>query len=525
MAVIGGLLNAAAFPGLGWWPLILFGTPMLLWALTARRLQVAVVSAAAGAATFWGAHTFWLTVYLGAAPWLGLAGLQTLFSAAAGVAIAVTWRAAEHVLRRDAARLLVIPILVAGIWVARELVAGNWPYGGFAWGRLAFSQSESPLGELAAWVGATGLSYLIAAVSALAVQVVRDRHRMPRVMLLLPVATLVGLVAMPAFPVEVTGTLRVGAVQGDSEAGLLAQNEPGRILRDHLAATAPLLGEDLDLLVWPENSADVDPLRDPATARILDDLTATVDAPMLVGTITADDERMFNSSLVWEHGLGATGQYDKKHPVPFAEYLPDRDFWFPLAPELFSLIPRDFSPGVRPNVLDIDGILAGVAICFDIVDDALVRDMVGGGAQLILAPTNNADFGQTDQSAQQLAIARLRAIETGRSVVNASTVGVSALVSPAGATIERLQPFTPGAMVGDVPLSTTITPAMTFGGQLGWALAAVGVIASVWVNLHARRPFRTSNSVILCMRVHPNRRLLAAPTRRRTLQNVEVAPR
>lgn len=486
VAVAGGLLNAAAFPGLGWWPLVLLGTPLLLGALTARRLPVALASAAAGAAAFWGTHTFWLTVYLGAAPWLGLAGLQTLFSAAAGVLIAITWRAAERVLQREAARLLVIPALVAGIWVARELVAGTWPYGGFAWGKLAFSQSESPLGQLVAWVGVGGLSFLIAAVSALIVQVVRDRSRLPRPMLLSPVVLLAGLLAVPPFPVETTGTLRVGAVQGNSEAGLLAQNRPGRILEDHLEATAPLRGEDLDLLVWPENAADLDPLRDRAAARVLDELTAEFDAPMLVGAITVDGDRMYNSALLWEPGRGATAQYDKMHPVPFAEYLPDREFWYPLAPDLFSMIPRDFSIGTRPNVLDIEGVRAGVAICFDIVDDALIREMVDGGAQLILAPTNNADFGRTDQSAQQLAIARLRAIEAGRSVVNASTVGVSAMIDPSGATISQVAPFTPAAMVGEVPLSSTITPAMSFGASLAAGLAAVGIAGSAALLLRAR---------------------------------------
>ena len=138
-------------------------------------------------------------------------------------------------------------------------------------------------------------------------------------------------------------------------------------------------------------------------------------APLVTGTITEDAQgRLFNSLLLWKAGEGAVAQYDKIHPVPFAEYLPDRNFWYPFAPSLFDLVPRDYAIGTRPNVFDINGVLAGVAICFDIVDDGLIHQMIDGGAQVILAPTNNADFGHTDESVQQLAIARLRAMETSR---------------------------------------------------------------------------------------------------------------
>lgn len=475
VAFAGGLANAAAFPGLGWWPLVLIGTPLLLAPLVVGRIRIAVVSAVVGAAAFWGSHTFWLTVYLGAAPWLGLAGLQTAFMATAGIVIAYTWRAAEHTLHRTAGRLIVIPVIVGALWVVRETITGAWPYGGFAWGELAYSQSESPLGELAAWVGLKGLSFLLAGVSVFTVQVLRDRRRLPRSFMMLPAAVVAVLVAVPAFPVVITGTMRVGAVQGNSEAGLLAENQPGRILQDHLTATAPLLGQDLDLLVWPENAADIDPLRNPEVAGVLDQLAAQVDAPVLVGTITAAGDRRYNSALLWEQDKGATAQYDKKHPVPFAEYLPDRDFWYPLAPDLFSLVPRDLSIGTRPNVVDVSGIPAGIAICFDIVDDALIRQMIQGGARFILAPTNNADFGRTDQSEQQLAIARMRAIETGRSVVNASTVSVSAMISPTGTVMSTLAPFAPGAMIGEVPLSSTITPAIAIGTPLFGLIATVGI--------------------------------------------------
>ena len=126
--------------------------------------------------------------------------------------------------------------------------------------------------------------------------------------------------------------------------------------------------------------------------------------------------------------------------------------------------------------------MAGLAICFDIVDDGLIHRMVDGGAEFILAPTNNADFGHSDESVQQVAIARLRAIETGRSVVNDSTVGVSAMFAPDGRVIAKLPTFTRGAMVETIPLSTTLTPAMFAGRQIEWIVAGFG-LASLAVGM------------------------------------------
>lgn len=474
-AATGGALNAAAFPGVGWWPLVFVGTPLILASLTAHRLPIALVVGAVAGAVFWGTHTFWLTVYLGPVPWLALTGLETVFFAAGCALATLAWRATDVAGGPGWVRFGVTPLVVGGLWTVREYVTSTWPYGGFSWGRLAFSQSESPFGELAAWVGVSGVSFLIAAFSALVVQVLRASTGTTRTVRILPAAVLVTLMAIPPFPVTETGTLRVGAAQGNSDAGLLAQNGPGRILEDHLAATEPILDEEMDLLVWPENASDLNPLTNRAAADALNEIAARVNAPMVVGTLTDDGSETFNSLLLWQPGVGDTGQYDKKHPVPFAEYLPDRDFWYPLAPELFSLIPRDFSIGTRDNVFDLNGVTAGLAICFDIVDETLIREMVSSGAELILAPTNNADFGRTDQSAQQLAIARLRAIEAGRSVVNISTVATSAMIAPDGSTIDRLPTFEAGAMVQNVPLSSTVTPAMAFGPALEGAAMALGI--------------------------------------------------
>jgi apolipoprotein N-acyltransferase len=307
------------------------------------------------------------------------------------------------------------------------------------------------------------------------------------------IATVVALV-IPPFPVEISGSTRVLAVQGDSDAGLFSQNVPGAILQDHVSGSLPYAGEEIDIVVWPENGSDIDPLRNRLSAQTLDYVSNALGAPVVVGTITSPEpDTYFNSSLVWEAGQGATAQYDKIHPVPFAEYMPNREFFRALQPELVDLVARDYSFGTRSNVVDVAGIRAGIAICFDISDDQQAYEMIASGAQLILAQTNNADFGRTDESVQQLGIARLRAVETGRSVVNISTVGTSAIIGPDGKTIDQLPTFEAGAMLRDVPLSSTLTPAMSFGRALEVGLAAVGLAGLVLVLLPWRRHKKTAD--------------------------------
>ncbi|HEU4807157.1 MAG TPA: apolipoprotein N-acyltransferase, partial [Homoserinimonas sp.] len=459
--------------------------------LLGRTFWGSILVGLTGGFAFYGIHIFWLTTYLGAVPWLALAGLQTIFFAIGAALIALAWR---HGLRAwpesakfgAASRLILLPVVLAGLWTLREAIVSVWPYGGFSWGRLAFSRSQSPLGDLVAWLGATGLSFVVALLAAMILQAVREaqfggwQFASWRPLLMPAVAVILAL-AMPAWPTSVSGSIRVAAVQGDSDAGLFAQRERGDILDDHLQATVPVLDENVDLVVWPENAADLNPLDYPQAAGVLDFVTEEMDAPLVVGTITSDEVgRVFNSLLLWQPGDGAVAQYDKLHPVPFAEYLPDREFWYPLAPNLFDLVPRDYSFGQRPNVFDIElrdgtSLKAGLAICFDIVDDALLHQMVDGGADIILAPTNNADFGQSQESVQQLAIARLRAIEYGRSVVNTSTVGTSAIIAPDGSTIAELETFTPGVMLEDVPLSDTVTPASVIGRWVEWLVGLIGL--------------------------------------------------
>jgi apolipoprotein N-acyltransferase len=470
------------------WPLALVGVGAFLAALFGRAGWSAAAVGLVGGLSFYLVHISWLTVYLGPVPWAALSALESLFWAAFAVPIAVVLNRGQRLWPSVLARTTVIPLAVAGLWTAREAVTSTWPYGGFAWGRVALSQSESPFAPLVAWLGVSGLTFVLVAFVALVLQLVRQGARgsvLPRVTA--GVAVLAVLLLVPSWPAPTTGATTVAAVQGNTNSGLLAKYEPGENLQKHIDATAPLVGRDVDMVVWPENGSDLDPSRSAVVARAVDRVGQAMNAPLVLGTVTQSGDDTFNTSLLWQPGRGVGDQYDKKHPVPFAEYVPDRDFWRPLAPDLIDMVPRGYTKGTRDTVLDVNGVLAGISICFDISDDALVREMTGDGAELILAQTNNADFGRTEENVQQLAIARLRAIETGRSVVNISTVGTSAIIAPDGSTIARLTPYEPGAMVESVPLASAATPATLVGAGLELAVSGFGIAALLLVLRFYRR--------------------------------------
>ncbi|MFC6234928.1 apolipoprotein N-acyltransferase, partial [Leucobacter soli] len=492
------------------------------------RAGLGALSGAVAGAAFWMPQISWLTLYLGPIPWLALCGVMIAWFALFGLAAALATRGLARLRLSPQAVVAVQSFAVAGLWVLREQLQSTWPYGGFAWGRLAHTQAEGPLAPLVSWVGFSGLSGLLAlagavlgavlvaawfgtgiaavpdAADAQDVQGSKLRSRRLRLLAVVVGASLaLGMLALvPPAHVERAGTLRVAAVQGNAKSAIFDDRENGDVFRDHVEATATLLdrleaeGETVDAIVWPENSAEFALPDQPYRELALRELSERADAPIVVGTVLRDpDDTFTNSTLVYDEAGGTGVRYDKRRPVPFAEYMPNREFFRALVPDLVDLVRLDYRAGTRSAVLEIDGaggsFAAGIAICFDIIfDDHAValmgRGPTGGGveSQVIFAQTNNADFGRTDESAQQLAIARLRAVETGRALVNISTVGTSAIVLPDGADVDRLTPFTRDAMVAEVPLSTGETPALRYGPVVAAAwmlLGAAGVIAGVIV--------------------------------------------
>ena len=486
-AAAGLLLDLASAP-VGWWPLTFVSVTVALVALIGRSIGGALLVGTVFGAVFYTTHLVWVGEFLGPVPWLALAGLEAVLFGAGAVPIALAYRWTARYPARGLVQLLAVPPLIGVLWTAREVVMGAWPYSGFPWARLGMTQVGGPLAEAVSWTSVTGLSLLIVILCASVVQWIRAGGI--RFMLGLHPAVSVAalLVIAPQFPTAPAGEFRVGWVQGNGPTGYFDDKVPGDVLAAQTAATVPLYGQPMDLLAWPEGGVDADPLSDPAAAEALDRVVRSAGAPLLMNAATTRGDDVFNTSLLWTADPTGRQWHDKVNPVPFGEYVPDRWFYELIVPDLVGLIQREYTPGSNPPLVQVGDVGVGLAICFDVIYDAVIWDGARAGAEVFVFQTNNADFRGTDENLQQLAFARMRAIETGRAVVNVSTVGTSQVITPDGTTVDSIGVDTVDASITTVPLRTGLTPAVILGPWLTAliVLAAAGALTAAGFSHRAR---------------------------------------
>lgn len=486
-AAAAALLMVLAYPSPGVWCLALPGAALLLLTLIGRRFGGALLVSVIYGLLFFGVLVVFTARYLGPIPWMALTVVEGVLTAFALIPTALAYRWMPRAFPGTAGRLIGLPVVVAALWVGREIFVGSWPYGGFPWARIGMSQAESPLARVSSWLGVSGLSFVMVLLVAILIEVARLGVWRRPLALIAPAALSLVLLLTPAFGTTPTGSLRIAAVQGNGPTGYFDERDDYEVIDAQTRATELLYGKKVDLLVWPEGSLDFDPFQDGATARRLTQVASRLGAPVLANTATERNRLVFNTSLLWTENGTATQLHDKRHPVPFGEYIPDRDFFNALAPDLVGLIQRGFTAGTNPPVVTVGDAVVGLAICFDVIYDDVVIDSVTSGAEVLVFQTNNADFRGTDENLQQLAFARMRAIETGRSVVNISTVGTSQVIRADGSTVTTLDAGKAGSMLEDVELRSGLTWGVILGPWIQQLLLWGGFGALVFSWWRARR--------------------------------------
>ncbi len=501
LAALGGLALVLSFPGHDLTGLAVLGPAALAIAVRGQRARSGLWLGLVLGLVFMVPLLSWTGIYVGPLPWLALAVTEALYFALLGAASAVT------------SRLPGWPVWAAGLWVADEALRGRWPLGGFPWGRLGFSQVDGPFTALAAYGGVPLVSFAVALtgtlLAAAVLAVVRGRSRARRRVAVLALAgavavpvvgALAGLPLAGASLTEGGPTRTVAVIQGNvPRAGLDFNAQRRAVLDNHAGETQQLAaavarGEQPqpDLVVWPENSSDIDPYRNADAAEVITRAARAIGAPILVGAVVQGPGRFLsNTGIVWDPVTGPGDTYVKQHPVPLAEYVPARSFFRFFSSDV-DLV-HDFAHGTEVGNLDVGGAAVGDVICFEVAYDGLVSDVVDGGAGMIVVQTNNATFGFTDESAQQLAMSRLRAVEFGRTVVVAATSGISAVVAPDGSVVRRSQLFTPDTFVEQIAQRDSRTVAERLDAGPEWVLTALGVgavLAAVVPALGRRRAAR-----------------------------------
>nr|WP_088983969.1 apolipoprotein N-acyltransferase [Micromonospora echinospora] len=495
LAVVAGLALLLAFPPYGWWPLAVVGVAALAAATHRRRVRVGAALGFVTGVTLFAPLLAWTNLHTGYLPWVLLSLSQAAYLALLGAAGAYV---SPLVDRHRAAW----PAVTGLLWVGQEALRDRTPFGGFPWGRLAFSQGDSPLLRLAVLGGAPLVTFAVALAGGLLMALLWRPWRRPQPSAVAPVVGLVAVfVAALAAPVGPRGgdeRVTVAIVQGNvPRLGLDFNAQRQAVLDNHVEATLDLARQVTagqarrpDLVVWPENSSDIDPLRDTTAGARITRAADAIGAPILVGAVLRGpgEGQVRNAGLLWRPGSGPdTGQlYTKRHPVPFAEYVPMRNLARMVSKQV-DRVRADFVPGDTPGVLRTGNAVLGDVICFEVAYDGLVRDTVTGGAELLVVQTNNATFDESE-ALQQMAMVRLRAVEHGRDALMASTVGVSGFVSPDG-RVDGATGFNTGAVVvRQMRLGDGLTPATRLGVWPEVALLVAAGLVLAGAAVRRRRP-------------------------------------
>ncbi|WP_327387002.1 MULTISPECIES: apolipoprotein N-acyltransferase [unclassified Streptomyces] len=484
LAALSGVLLYLSFPPRPLWWLAPFALALLAGCLHGRRARAGFGLGLLAGLGYLLPLLVWTGEEVGPVPWLALSTLEALLIGLTGLGIALV------------SRLPAWPLFAAAVWVAGEALRARAPFGGFPWGKLAFGQADGVFTPLAALGGTPLLSFGVALCGIGLYEVLRTARRHPgrttAALAALAVAAPIGagLAARPLVSdAAEDGTAVVAVIQGNVPRLGLDFNSQRRAVLDNHAKRTVQLAEDVragrapkpDFVVWPENSSDLDPYAEPDAHAVIDQAVKAIGVPVAIGAVVAPETGpLRNTMILWDPVKGPTATYDKRKIQPFGERIPMRS-----VVRLFSSdvdrVRRDFGPGKEPGVFDMAGSGVGMVTCFEAAFDDAVRSTVRAGAQVIAVPSNNATFGRTQMTYQQLAMDRIRAVEHSRTVIVPVTSGVSAVIRPDGKIVSQTKMFTADALVAEIPLRSGRTPATVVGPLPEYALLLLAAGGFGWI--------------------------------------------
>jgi apolipoprotein N-acyltransferase len=471
-ALGGGLVTSLAFPPAGVWPLAFLGVVPLLVVLRSRSVPAGALLGACFGLGLFGASLYWIALF-GTLAWTGLVGLSAASIACFG---------ALAVLLDHPGRPVRSALMLAAAWTAIDWLRGMWPLGGFTWAALGTSQVDDRwILPLASITGVWGITFVVIFVNAVIAAALQRRGRgAVRVGLVVAACCLVVAPSLLPSAMPTGQPVSIAVVQID----VRVPDDISPVEEDLLVAQRTIdldrtladTGDRPDLVVWGEGALDPGALADPVTIAEVERTIAQVGVPTLAGAVVNDPDGTQHTSALGFDGSGTlVDRYDKVHLVPFGEYVPWRSrlSWI----GAISQIPVDRVPGERIHTITQPGLPPyGTPICFENAFPAIPRAFVRDGAGFIVVPVNNASYGFTAAAAQHLQMSQLRAVETGRWVVDAGVAGISAFIDPMGQVVQRTSLFATTILRGEVVSSTQETPYVRFGDWVPVAsLVLVGI--------------------------------------------------
>ena len=481
-AASSGVAIAAALPPWGWWPLAFVGLALFDGLVAGQPIRARFLRG-------WLAAAFWL------AP--GMLWIWDLTKPGYLVAVAlssVSFGGAAALAPAGPGRRLALP----GAFVAAELCRWHWPFGGVPLATLPMTQVSSPLAPMVRTLGGLLLVAIVVAIGG-ALSALRQRQ-WSAVIAVAGIVAVCALWATVAPSGRVLRTIEVALVQGGGPQGTRADlTQNPIVLQRHLDATARIDGR-VDLVLWPENVVNPEAVpaeggpRDPqllydddARARI-DGVARELGAVFLPGWFTRLDDR-YNDNFTEAVDPSGTvvDEYHKKRIVPFGEYVPLRGLIEPFAAD--ALPRREVLPGDGPAVLDTPLGPIGISISWEIFFDDRGRGAIRDGGQILVNPTNGSSYWLTIVQTQQIASSRLRALETGRWVLQAAPTGFTALIDPSGRVVDRTAVSEQRVIQGTVELRSGQTIAVRFGE---WPMVVIAFTLIVAAYRYQRRTARAT---------------------------------
>jgi len=448
LSALSGLLLSGAFEPIAKWWLAPIAIIVHMYAI--NRSDRKLLSAFIFAFTFNAILLHWTSTYVGSTPWIILAfGLSILYIP---LALIGRWGITAYPL----------------IFVILEEIRNRFPFGGFGWARLAYSQADSPYALIAARGGAIALSAMTLLIAGFAYFAFTKRVK---ILFLIPLLTLL----IPNNINELNQT-SVLMVQGNvPELGLDFNARAKQVFNNHVQETRIALKDKrkVDFIVWPENSVDVDPFTNKDVFAELN----SFDQPLVIGAIVGQGDKLLNTSIFWNENTQDI--YVKQHLTPFGEYIPLRSLAKKISPLVNQV--NDFSPGDQQKIFTVGDAKIAPVICFELLDDEILVQ-AAKKSNILVVQTNSATFGTSAESAQQLSITRIRAIEHSRNVASVSTTGYSAIIDYKGKVLQKTSMGTAEHVFADVGLIEQSSPRDRYGD---WA----GVFTLIWVFVVARRAY------------------------------------
>lgn len=487
ISLLAGIVFAGAYSPLNVWILVPLALVVLIALQWRSRIHVGFITGLAfGFASFFAQH-FWLGVVGADAQWI--------LSAYLALWIALVGAATSFVSTRTPVPVAIL--LISGLWVTEEALRGRFPFGGYPWARIPFSQADSPF---AAWSTLAGVSFITAVVVTCAATVAYlVREPSIKTILVTGVLLIIAVVVPSTISnaVDSQDTVSIAVIQGGTpQIGLGAMDVRRAVLNNHVNETillaAKVTAGDIlqpDLVLWPENSSDINPFTDPEAFQAISSAAQAINAPILVGavvdSIESPETEVYNMGIMWDPVIGPGDTYIKNAPVPFGEFIPFRSLLTQFISR-YDRVPRDFAHGQQPGIFTINGATLGDLICFEVAVDRVVNKIIEEGANIILVQTNNATYSNTALPEQQLNIERMRAIEMGRSVVVAATTGISAAIDANGVVVESLDDGEVGSFVYAAPVLDNRTPGSRIAPWLELTICALTLGALIWLIIRVR---------------------------------------